>query len=62
MAKILIVDDDLVYIRIYQLKLKADGYIVEVASTLNVWVRFLLGFSENLPKIMSGGVDTIEKF
>lgn len=31
MPKILIADDDLVYIRIYQLKFKADGYIVEIA-------------------------------
>ncbi len=32
MSKILIVDDDLVYIRIYQLKLKNDGYDVEIAN------------------------------
>lgn len=32
MAKILIVDDDLIYIRIYQLKLKSDGHTVETAN------------------------------
>jgi len=31
MAKILIVDDDPLYIRIYQLKLKADGHIIETS-------------------------------
>lgn len=32
MAKILIVDDDPLYVRVYQLKLSADGHTIETAS------------------------------
>lgn len=49
MAKILIVDDDPLYVRVYQLKLAADGHTIETASN----------GEEALAKIGSFGPDLI---
>lgn len=48
MQKILIVDDDLIYIRIYQLKFKSDGYNVETANDGEEAIRKVLEFKPDL--------------